>query len=197
MSTIIRSLHRDYRDVERLLRVLEHECDAFFHAERPDYQLLGELIEHLDVFLHRYLLPRQDLLFKRVSRSDVGCAKIIDDIVDSRTKASASLKVLSKALLDILNEQCVSRQTFDDVARNFIMQTRHQIELEEQRLFPIARSALSAADWADLHMKLRDETSSLRNRNLRGRLRDDFRRILRQGAEDRADRSRLAQAGSQ
>ena len=116
MSPIIRSLHRDYRDVERLLRVLEHECDAFYHAERPDYQLLGELIEHLDVFSHRYLLPRQDLSFKRVSRSDAGCAKIIDDIVNSRTKASASLKVLSRALLDILNEQCVSRPTFDDVA---------------------------------------------------------------------------------
>ncbi len=113
--------------------------------------------------------------------------------MDSRTKASASVKVLSKALLDILNEQCVSRQTFDDVARAFIRQTRHQIELEEQRI-PIARSASSAADWADLHVKLRDETSSLRNRNLRGRLRDDFRRILREGAEDRADRSRLTQA---
>ena len=29
MSTIIQSLHRDHRDVERLLGVLEHECDGF------------------------------------------------------------------------------------------------------------------------------------------------------------------------
>lgn len=41
MSTIIQLLHRDHRDVERLLGVLEHECDAFYRAERLDYQLLG------------------------------------------------------------------------------------------------------------------------------------------------------------
>ncbi len=152
MSTIIQSLHRDHRDVERLLRVLAHECDVFYRAERPDYQLLGELIEHLDVFLHRYLLPRQDLLFKPVRRSDATCAKIVDEIVDKRTKASASLNALSNALQDILNEQCVSRQTFDDAARTFIRQARHQVELEEQRLFPIARSVLSTADSADLHV---------------------------------------------
>jgi len=146
-------------------------------------------------FLHRYLLPRQDLLFKRVRRSDATCAKIVDKIVDKRTKTSASLKALSNALRDILNEQCVSRQTFDDVARTFIRQARDQVELEEQRLFPIARTVLSTEDWADLHLKLRDETLSLRNRNLKGRLRDDFRRIVREGAEDRAERSRLTQAG--
>ena len=55
----------------------------------------------------------------------------------------------------------------------------------------MARTVLSTADWADLHVKLRDETLSLRNRDLKGRLRDDFGRILREGAEDRAERSRL------
>lgn len=117
MSTIIQLLHRDQRDVERLLGVLEHECDAFYRAERLDYQLLGELIEHLDVFLQRYLLLRQDLIFKRVRRSDGTCAKIVEEIVDNGTKASANLKALSNTLRDVLNEQCVSRQIFDDVAR--------------------------------------------------------------------------------
>jgi hypothetical protein len=117
MSTIIQSLHRDHRDVERLLGVLEHECDGFIARKGWITNSSGELIEHLDVFLQRYLLLRQDLIFKRVRRSDATCAKIVEEIADNGTKASANLKALSNTLRDVLNEQCVSRRIFDDVAR--------------------------------------------------------------------------------
>jgi hypothetical protein len=49
--------------------------------------------------------------------------------VDKRTKASANLKALSNTLRDVLNEQCVLRQRFDDVARTLISRARQQFEL--------------------------------------------------------------------
>jgi hypothetical protein len=98
MSTIIQSLHRDNRDVERVLRVLEQECDAFFHAERPDYPLLGELIEHLDVFFASIFVAKAGSFVQAGKK--VGC-HMCQNSRRNRGQANqslASLKALSNAL---------------------------------------------------------------------------------------------------
>ena len=119
--------------------------------------------------------------------------EIIDDIAAERARASSSLQALSEALREILNEQRVLRQTFDDAARSFIRHERRQIEMEGRRLFPIAQSALAPAERADLHAKLRDENMSLRTRQLKERLRDRRRWIIREEVADQAERSECGQ----
>lgn len=180
MKTIIRSLRRDHRDIEGLLRILERECNVFSRAERPDYELLGKIIDYLGTFLDQYHQPKEDFLFNVARARNATCARIIDDIATERTIAASSLQALSEALRDILNEQRVLRQTFDDAARSFIQHERRQIEIEEQRLFPEASSMLASANWAELHTRLRDENMSLRTHRLKERLRGQRDWIIRQ-----------------
>lgn len=195
MRTIIELLRRDHHNIEQLLRVLEQECDVFRRAKRPDYELLTEIIDYFGSFLDQYYHPKEDLLFNRERVANAACARIIDDIAAERGKAASSLQALSEALREILNEQRVLRQTFDDAARSFIRHQRRQIEIEGQRLFPIAQSALAPADWADLHAKLRDESMMLRTRRLKERLRDRRRWIIREELADQAERSAVRPAG--
>lgn len=117
------------------------------------------------------------------------CAGIIDDIAAERALAASSLRDLDGTLQEILNEQRVSRQTFDDAACSFIRHEKRQIEIEEQQLFPAASPILTAADWADIHAKLRDEIVSLRTRRLKDRLRTQRHWIVREALADQAERS--------
>lgn len=196
MRKMIGSLRRDHRDIEEILRVLEQECDVFGRPERPDYELVGEVIDYLGSFLEGYYHPKEDLLFNGVKKSNAPCAKIIADISAERAGAASSLQALGEALRQILNEQRVPRQAFEDSARTFILHQRRQIEMEEQKLFPIAESALVAAEWEDPDATLKDETMSLRTRLLKERLRDKHRWIVREELADQAERKTMRPDGN-
>lgn len=189
MRTIIQSLRRDHRDIEQLLRVLEAESDVFGRAEQPDYELLTETIDYLGAYLEQYYYPKEDLLFDLQRRSNAACASAIDAITAERAKAVSSLHALAELLREILNEEGVLRQAFDDAARSFIQHERRQVELEEQRLFPMIRSAVMPADWAALHARLRSEDRLPRARWLKERLRVRRRWIIREEEMDQVERN--------
>jgi hypothetical protein len=43
MVEIIEILREEHRNIEKLLRVMEQELSVFDRAERPDYEVFGEL----------------------------------------------------------------------------------------------------------------------------------------------------------
>ena len=170
MEAVIDSFHRDHRKINALLRVLECECDLFRRAERPDYELLSEIIYYFRLFLDQYYYPKEDLLFNLTRVRTTQCDSLIDNIADERAVAASSLQVLGDVLRDILNEQRVLRQTFNDAARSFIQHERRQIEIEERQLFPAVLSMLAPADWAHPRTKLSNKKEPLRSHGLEERL---------------------------
>lgn len=174
MNAVIESFRRDHRKINALLRVLERECDLFRRAERPDYELLSEIIYYFRSSLDQYYYPKEDLLFNLTRVRTSQCDSIIDNIADERAVAASSLQLLGDALRDILNEQRILRQTFDDAARAFIQHERRQIEIAERQLFPAVLSILAPTDWADLHSKLSGKKEPLHSRSLEERLRESM-----------------------
>jgi hemerythrin-like domain-containing protein len=192
---MIQSLRRDHGEIEQVLRVLEQECDKFRRAERPDYDLLREVIDYLQSFLDKYYHPKEDLMLNLLARTgSVTCARILDDIAGERATAASNLQQLTGALGDILNEQRVLRQVFDDAACRFIQHERRQIEIEEGQLFPEALAVLTPADWADIHARLREEKASPRAHQLEEQLRAQRGWIVREALANRAERSRRGEA---
>lgn len=193
MHAAMRSLRSDHRHIEGVLRVLERECDLFRRAEQPDYALLVETVDYLRSFLAEYHDPKDDEIFNLTRARSPGCARIIEEIAAERTDATMDLQALGETLRDILNDQQISRQTFDDAARGFLRHERRQIEIEEQQLMPWASALLRPVDWAGLRSALMRETALPRSRRLRERLRDQRHWIVREALADQAERSGPAQ----
>lgn len=188
MNVVIDSFRRDHRETEALLRALEGECDLFRRAERPDYELISELIEHFRSFLYQYSHPKEDILFNLTRTRTGTCDSMIDRIADERAAVISSLEALRDALGQILNEQRVLRQSFDEAARGFIQHERRQIEIEEQQLFPALLSALGPAEWADLGASLKDQSAL--PRGLEQRLHARRLYLSREAQVDQAERTR-------
>ena len=108
MRKMIQSLRHDHRDIEQILRVLEQECDVFCRASRPDYELVGEIIEYLGSFLDQYHHPKEDLLFKIARKSNATCARVIDGIAAERAGAISSLQALGETLREISTSNACS-----------------------------------------------------------------------------------------
>jgi hemerythrin-like domain-containing protein len=127
--------------------------------------------------------------FRRAERPDYDLLR-----EGERATVASSLQQLAGALGDILNEQRVLRQTFDDAACRFIQHERRQIEIEEGQLFPEALAVLTPADWADIHARLRDEKASPRAHQLEDQLRAQRGWIVREALANRAERSGRGEA---
>jgi len=191
MDAVIDSFRRDHRKINALLRVLECECDLFRRAERPDYELLSEIIDYFRSSLDQYYYLKEDLMFNLTRVRTTQCDSIIDNIADERAVAASSLQVLGDTLRDILNEQRVLRQTFNDAAHAFIQHERRQIEIEERQLFPAVLSILAPADWADLRTKLSNKKEPLRSHGLEERLRESTQSTTQKAeTQERVQRSR-------
>jgi hemerythrin-like domain-containing protein len=188
MRTIIRSLHHDHRELEELLRILEQECDMFRGAEKPDYELLSEIVSYFRSFLDMYHRAKEDSLLDLVKTRNMLCAKIVDEIVSERASVSANLEALDDTLRDIRNEQRILRQTFDEAARNFIEHERRQIKLEEQQLFPAVSGVLRPKALKRLRAMPTGAQISPSMRQLVARLRSQRRWIVRAAMMERAAR---------
>lgn len=197
MLAIVEAVHRNHRDIEAILRVLERECDLFRHAERPDYDMMGEIIDYFRSFLNEYHYPKEDHTFNLARKRTAKCDSIIDNIADERAAAALSLQELGDVFRDILNEQRVLRQAFDRAARSFIEHQRRQIDIEERQLFPVASLVLEPADWAELDAELRGEKVGPCSRRLQGRLRAQRTRIIQASLADEAERNRPRKAVDQ
>jgi hemerythrin-like domain-containing protein len=189
MQAILRSSHRDHRNIEEVLRVLEQECDRFRSSERPDYDLLSEILDYLDRFLYEYHQRREDTLLARLTNiRNATCLKVMEAVAAEQAATAAGLQELGETLRDILNEQRVLRDDFNDAALRFIFHERRQIKIEEEQLFPLASSVLTPEDWADIYTRSSAQRISPSFRQLEKHLRDQRRWIVRQELAAKAER---------
>ncbi len=143
---IIDLLRQEHRNMEKLLLVLEQELSVFDRAERPDYEVVWKIISYFKVYPDAYHHPQEDLIFKRVEARDPAAAANIGDLAAEHRSSAERLRRVVQAVHSALNDRKVLRHTVDNVIRDFIVQERTHIAMEERDFFPAAIKALQPQD---------------------------------------------------
>ncbi|WP_148043149.1 hypothetical protein [Methylocystis hirsuta] len=148
-----------------------------------------ETVEYFRLLLSEYCSQREDFLFALIKSRGKAYAGAIDDVLAERAMAASGLQVLSERRQEILNEQRVSRQDFDEAARSFMQHERRKIEIEERQIFPLACSVLVPAGWADILAREKSESESQNVRQLKKRPRAQRRWVAREALAGQTERS--------
>ncbi len=189
MPAIIESLRKDHRNFELLLKVLEQELAVFDRAERPDYEILEDIISYFQGYPERCHHPKEDVILGKVKARDPTTAEAIGNLESEHEEEARRLLRFTEAVARVFNDHDVPRDAFDKTARGFIKHVRWHMEMEEQQFFPAALKTLTDEDWAELDAKLTDEKDPL----FAGEIEEDFtalrRRILKWEQEDQAQRT--------
>jgi hemerythrin-like domain-containing protein len=150
MAMVIDLLHREHRNIERLLDILEHELDIFDRGERPDYQVIRAIIAYFEVYTEIYHHPQEDQVFARLKMRDPAAAAKIGDLAHEHRKGADRLRRVAGAVESVLADQELLRENVDAIVREFLTHERHHIMMEDRDFFPAATRALQAQDWADI-----------------------------------------------
>lgn len=147
MTDPVAAWHTDHVYFGRLLDLLERQVDVFHGGERPNYELMLDIIDYLRHFSDQFHHPREDAAFACLAKRFPGMELEL-------ARLSQEHRVIAKAgeqLLEYLNEAVagalVSRAEVEAVAATYLVYYRNHIEREEKEILPRAARSLTPQDW--------------------------------------------------
>ncbi len=142
MADIVDLIHAEHRIMSRLLARLERELDVFEQGERPDFDLIRDILEVMLTWPAACHHPKEALLEERLAKVSPEMRARVGIIEREHVKMGEQLATAQQALDSILMEIEVSRETFLAMTRNLIARIKYHLMMEEEEFLPLARRYL-------------------------------------------------------
>jgi len=156
MVEIIEILRQEHRNIEKLLSVLEQELSVFARGERPDYEVVGAIIEYFKQYPDSCHHPKEDIIYEKFKALNPGRAASITDLQGEHREGAERLRRVARIIDEVINDQDLLRESVEQIVRDFIDSERKHIALEDEIIFPAIVETLKAGDWADIALILAD-----------------------------------------
>ena len=139
--------HAEHVYFNRLLDLLHQQVDVFHTGERPNYELMLDIISYLREFADRIHHPREDAAFaclaKRFPEMKPDLARLSQE---HRVIAQAG-ETLLKHLHAILAGTIVPRSEIEVAAATYLVYYGNHIAKEEEDVLTRAARVLTPEDW--------------------------------------------------
>jgi Uncharacterized conserved protein len=148
VSSLIDKWTAEHRNFEKLLEIMERELGVFHRGERPNYDLMLDVVYymiHYPDFAHH---PAEDLVFARVAERSPAISALIGELHRQHRCIADAGKCLQQQLEAVVTGVMLPRIEVEQPALRYIEYLKHNMRSEEVHLFPLARQVLNDEDWA-------------------------------------------------
>lgn len=178
MTQAIQTLRSEHRTTARMLDLLDRQVNLFEQAQRPDYDLLKDVIDYFLTYPDLYHHPKENLILEVLRKKNPEMAAPVGNIDKEHAEISTRLHEFAQAVVEVLMEMEISRDSFVKIARDFIDEQRQHMVKEEQVFFPAALEALTEQDWEEIDKKVSQFQDPLTATNSELKF-DSLRQVLR------------------
>lgn len=161
MRNVIDQLSEEHRTIAALLDLIEREVGAFERGERPDYDLVQDILRYLMTYPDLVHHPKEDAVLRQLEKAAPEAAAEVGDLHALHRELAQHLREFHGALHSVLRDQTLPRDWFAERARAFVEAQREHIRMEQSRFFPAARAHLDSIDWAAVAMAVPDTPDPL------------------------------------
>ena len=147
MHTAIAAWHEEHAHFNRLLGSLQGEVDVFHTGERPNYELMLDIIVYLRDYADRYHHPREDAAFARLARRCPDLELPLARLAQEHRVIAHAGETLRVQLQAVVDGALVARAEIEVAAATYLVYYGNHIAKEEEDILPRAAEALTPADW--------------------------------------------------
>lgn len=147
MKAPIAGWRAEHENFARLLDLFEREVAVFHAEERPNYELLLDVLRYLGHYPDRYHHPREDVAFARLARHDPSLATTVARLQQEHRVIAAAGARLLDLLEGVLVGSFAERSQIERECAMYLVYYRHHINAEERGIMPIAERLLTDEDW--------------------------------------------------
>jgi hemerythrin-like domain-containing protein len=139
-----RTEHEYFR---RLLTLLQREVDVFHGGERPDYELMLDILNYLREYGDAFHHPREDVAFARLIERRPEMALPIARLRQEHRVIARAGERLVELLDEALDDAVLSRAEVEVAAATYLVFYGNHIDKEEETVLGAAEKALTREDW--------------------------------------------------
>jgi hemerythrin-like domain-containing protein len=148
MSDPIAAWHAEHANFSRLLDVLEQQLAVFHAGERPNYELMLDIVNYLRHYPDRFHHAREDVAFARLAERDPAMQVKINRLLQEHRVIAKAGDELLALLNEVADEAIVTRAEVEAAAATYLVYYRHHLGTEERDIMPRAGKLLTPEDWA-------------------------------------------------
>lgn len=146
---IIHDEHRALAAMLSGLRTLMSGIEA--GRLKPDFALFGDMIRYIDEVPERLHHPKENLyLFARLRERCPEALPVIELLEEDHRQGEERVHALRSALDEYQQGGAAAFEVFNTVLKKYLDHEWHHMNTEEQKVFPLAKAALTAEDWAEI-----------------------------------------------
>jgi hemerythrin-like domain-containing protein len=147
MNDPIASWRAEHQNFSRLLELFDRQVERFHSAERPDYELMLDILTYLRHFPEHTHHPREDVAFKRLVRHDRAIQPVVNRLLQEHRVIAENARQVQELLEALQGDEFVARAEVEAACATFLVYYRHHIAGEDDQIMPLAAKLLTAEDW--------------------------------------------------
>ena len=147
MNNPIAVWHTEHVYFNQLLALLRKELDVFHHGERPNYELMQDIISYLRDYGDQYHHPREDAAFSLLASRCPEMELPLVRLHQEHRVIAHSGQVLLGQIDAILEGSIVPRAEVEMALATYLVYYGNHIAKEEEDVIARAAKELDAKDW--------------------------------------------------
>jgi hemerythrin-like domain-containing protein len=147
MAGPIAAWHEEHVYFNQLLRLLQREVDVFHTGERPNYELMFDIVSYLREFSDRFHHPREDVAFARLAKRCADMALPLARLGQEHRVIAQAGETLLQQIEAILGGAMVPRAEIEMAAATYLVYYGNHIAKEEEDVLTRAALHLTREDW--------------------------------------------------
>jgi hemerythrin-like domain-containing protein len=148
MTEQLAEWHAEHVTFARLLDLLEAEIAAFHEGNRPNYDLMSDIVYYMRSFCDRFHHPREDIAFMRLAERDPTTQLVVSRLQQEHRVIARAGEELTHRLDEIAGDVMAPRGALEAAAATYLVYYRHHLNTEERDVMPRAAQILTPQDWA-------------------------------------------------
>jgi hemerythrin-like domain-containing protein len=144
----------EHANFSRLLDLMDAQIALFHQGERPDYELMLDVMHYMTHYPDHYHHPHEDLACQVLLEREPAYREAVEDLAGQHARIAASGAKLVQDLNAIVNGALVARAAVETDSAAYTRTLRQHMQREHELIFPALEQVLEAADWTSLNTRI-------------------------------------------
>ena len=134
---MLKQLRRDHANMARILHVLQLKQKTLAQGERPNFQLVREVVDYILDYMAGFTLPLEQICTARLQEVVPESEELAERLSGDYRKLKARLTRLSRDIDMILMDVAVPMRQFAEDLSQYLDSHRTYLRDEREQLFPL------------------------------------------------------------
>ncbi|SDI72031.1 Hemerythrin-like domain-containing protein [Billgrantia gudaonensis] len=143
---MLTQLRQDHANMARMLHVLQLKQKTLSAGERPNFQLVREVVDYILDYMEGFTQPLESVLAERLQAKQPDCQVLTERLSCDYQALRRQLKRLSNDIDMILMDAVVPMDRFADDLKAYLDAHRAYLRDERELLFPLIREHFEDED---------------------------------------------------